>query len=182
MLAIANACLHGELAASVSLVISNQVDAPGLEAARTLGLDTVVIDHTRYAQRKAFDQALHESLLAVKPDWIVLAGFMRILGPEFAKAWQGQIVNIHPSLLPLYPGLDTHARAIDAGDRQAGATVHLVTAELDAGPILAQEKVPILEDDTPQTLAARVLEIEHALYINALKQCVNRDHAPTRLQ
>lgn len=182
MLAIAGACQSGELAAKVSLVISNRPDAAGIAAANKLGLETAVIDHTRFTDRTDFDQALHDKLLQEKPDWIVLAGFMRILGNQFVKNWRGKILNIHPSLLPCYPGLDTHERAINAGDKMAGATVHLVTAELDAGPIVAQRKVPILSDDTPQTLAARVLQIEHSLYIDALKRCVTGDQGLTGLQ
>ena len=175
MVAIANACRSGELNANISLVISNRPDAAGLQTAQELGLNTAAIDHTSFASRPEFDNALHEQLSAVQPDWIVLAGFMRILTDDFVNRWAGKIINIHPSLLPLYPGLDTHARAIAAGDNQAGASVHIVTPELDAGPVLAQVKVPILSGDTPQMLAERVLKEEHALYVKALTQCVGAE-------
>lgn len=172
MLAIAKACSRGELAAEVALVMSNNPRAAALSAARELGIRTVVVDHTRYTDRDHFDAALTENLEFAKPDWIALAGFMRILGRPFVERWQGKLVNIHPSLLPLYPGLDTHRRAITAGDSEAGATVHIVTAELDQGPIIAQTRVPILRGDTPETLASRVITEEHALYVRALKQCI----------
>lgn len=172
MIAIARACQSGELQASVSLVISNRPDAAGIQAAQDMGMETAVIDHTAFASRQEFDQALHERLLQVAPDWIVLAGFMRILTPEFVDRWQGRILNIHPSLLPRYPGLNTHARAIAAGDTHAGASVHIVSPELDAGPVISQVEVAIEPDDTAETLAQRVLREEHALYITALQQCV----------
>ena len=173
MLAIANACLRDEIRANVALVLSNRPDAAGIEAARELGINTAIIDHTRYSVREDFDLALNTCLEQYAPDWIVLAGFMRILSPVFVARWTGRIVNIHPSLLPLYPGLNTHARAIAAGDSEAGASVHLVTNELDAGPVLAQARVPLLADDTPESLASRVIRQEHTLYVDALKQCVN---------
>ncbi|NND90278.1 MAG: phosphoribosylglycinamide formyltransferase [Granulosicoccus sp.] len=174
MLAIAKACQTGQLAARVSLVVSNRPEAAGIAAASALGLDTAVIDHTAFDSRRDFDQALHERLLVVRPDWIVLAGFMRILTRSFVERWEGRILNIHPSLLPRYPGLDTHARAIAAGDSHAGASVHIVSPELDAGPVIAQVQVPILPDDTTESLAQRVLKEEHTLYIQALQQCVGR--------
>ncbi|MGQ7845337.1 phosphoribosylglycinamide formyltransferase [Granulosicoccus sp. 3-233] len=174
MVAIARTCLSGALNARVTLVISNRPDAPGIEAAREMGIDTAVIDHKAFASRQAFDDALHERLMSVKPDWIVLAGFMRILTEDFVNRWQGRMLNIHPSLLPKYPGLDTHARAIAAGDRHAGASVHIVSPELDAGPVVAQVRVPIESDDTADTLAQRVLQEEHGLYIKALQLCVGK--------
>ena len=173
MLAIARACRHNEIAADVELVLSNRPDTAGIEAAHELGIDTAVIDHTQFASREQFDLALNKRLEPVGPDWIVLAGFMRIFSPVFVKRWEGRIVNIHPSLLPLYPGLNTHARAIAAGDREAGASVHLVTSELDAGPVIAQVRVPVKIDDTPDVLASRVIKEEHKLYVDALKQCIN---------
>ena len=172
MRAIVRACQNGTLPAKVKIVISNRPMAPGLEIASELGIKTAVVDQSRFTSRDDFDEALHEELVHAQPDWIALAGFMHILGAEFVSKWQGQIVNIHPSLLPRYPGLNTHARALEAGDKEAGASVHIVTSELDAGPVLAQQAVPIYSDDTPDTLAARVLDIEHPLYIRALKQCV----------
>ncbi|MFK8081879.1 MAG: phosphoribosylglycinamide formyltransferase [Granulosicoccus sp.] len=173
MLAIARACDSGELNAEISLVLSNRRDAAGINAAIELGLATAVIEHGSFTSREAFDSALKERLELVEPDWIVLAGFMRILGKSFVERWQGQILNIHPSLLPAYPGLNTHERAILAGDKVAGASVHLVTPELDAGPVVGQIKVPVLPTDTPDTLAKRVINKEHELYVDALKQCVN---------
>lgn len=173
MVAIARACQRGEIDATVVLVISNRPDAAGLEAARELGIETAVIDHTAHDSRQSFDDAMHEALLKVQPDWIVLAGFMRILTDKFVDSWEGRMVNIHPSLLPKYPGLDTHARALAAGDTVAGATVHIVSRDLDEGPTIAQVQVPVLPDDTPESLAQRVLEQEHGLYIKALQQCVN---------
>lgn len=174
MLAIAAACNEGLIQASVDMVISNRPGAAGLKAAKNLGLSTQVVDHTRFPDRSAFETAISEHLAAIQPDWIVLAGFMRILTAEFVDRWSGRILNIHPSLLPLYPGLDTHRRAIEAGDSHAGATVHIVTTELDAGPVVAQVRVPIQPDDTPGSLSQRVLAEEHGLYIKALQQCVNR--------
>jgi len=172
MLAIANACASGDVSAEIALVISNRADAQGIEAARELGLETSVIPHTDFDTRSAFEAALIQRIETVKPDWIVLAGFMRILGANVVERWQGRILNIHPSLLPKYPGLNTHARAIEAGDSESGASVHIVTPELDAGPVLAQVRVPIEPDDTPETLAQRVVSHEHKLYVTALKQCV----------
>lgn len=176
MVAIAKACETGELDARVALVISNRPDAAGIQAAQQMGIDTAVIDHQTFSSREAFDQALHERLSPVQPDWIVLAGFMRILTATFVNRWQGKMLNIHPSLLPRYPGLDTHARAIAAGDSHAGASVHIVSPELDAGPVIAQVKVPIEPDDTTEMLAERVLKQEHALYLKALQLCVSRNH------
>ena len=175
MLAIAKACSQGELAAEVVLVASNRPDSAGIEAAGKLGLNTAIIDHKSYEARSDFEAALTQCLQKVEPDWIVLAGFMRILGDEFVRCWRGNIVNIHPSLLPLYPGLDTHQRALDAGDAEAGASVHIVTSELDAGPVIAQVRVPILPGDTSDTLSARIISTEHELYVQALKQCIDND-------
>ncbi len=173
MLALANACFDDRLNARVGLVISNRPDAAGIESAANLGLSTAIIDHTTFTSRAAFDQAMHHELLALEPQWIVLAGFMRILTPVFVNQWSGRILNIHPSLLPRHPGLDTHRRAIEAGDAEAGASVHVVTPELDAGPVITQARVPILREDTPETLGKRVLDQEHELYINALQICLN---------
>ena len=174
MVAIARACQSGELQATVALVISNRPDAGGLDAARQMGIETAVIDHEAFDSRHEFDLALHQRLQQAHPDWVVLAGFMRILTGEFVDRWQGRMLNIHPSLLPKYPGLDTHARAIAAGDSHAGASVHIVSPELDAGPVISQVKVAIEPDDTAESLAQRVLQEEHALYIKALQQCIGR--------
>lgn len=180
MQALANACANGRLNARIDLVISNRPDAAGIEKAKELGLNTCVIDHSTFASRAAFDQAIQLELQALQPRWIVLAGFMRILSTDFVNRWPGRILNIHPSLLPSYPGLDTHRKAIEAGDAEAGASVHLVTPRLDAGPVIAQARVPILPNDTPQSLGKRVLELEHELYIDALQICLNKDALPEK--
>lgn len=175
MVAIDDACKAGELNAEIVLVISNRPHAAGLESAAARGLATAVIDHQQFASRDDFDAALDTRMREAKPDWIVLAGFMRILGEKLVTDWPGQMVNIHPSLLPKHPGLDTHAKALAAGDSEAGASVHIVTPELDAGPVIAQVSVSIEPDDTPESLAARVLGKEHALYVQALKLCTATD-------
>ncbi|MFT6309506.1 MAG: phosphoribosylglycinamide formyltransferase-1 [Halioglobus sp.] len=180
MLALAKACFDGRLDARIGLVISNRPDAVGIESAAKLGLSTIIIDHTTFPSRAAFDQALQDELSALQPQWIVLAGFMRILTPEFVNQWSGQILNIHPSLLPRHPGLDTHRRAIEAGDTEAGASVHVVTPELDAGPVITQVRVPILREDTSDSLGKRVLDQEHELYINALQICLNSKITPAQ--
>ncbi len=156
----------------VSLVISNKADAKGLDFARVQGIATEVMDHKAFASREAFDAALAELIgrqdTPVQPALVVLAGFMRILTPAFVERFAGRLTNIHPSLLPAFTGLHTHQRAIAAGCKFAGATVHLVTAELDHGPILEQAVVPVLPDDTEDTLAARVLTQEHLIYPRAI--------------
>jgi phosphoribosylglycinamide formyltransferase-1 len=157
--------LHG---ARVKAVISNRPGAGGLTFAREEGLATEVIDHKGFPDREAFDAALAQAIDRHAPALVVLAGFMRILTPAFVARYEGRLLNIHPSLLPAFPGLHTHQRAIEAGCRFAGATVHQVTAELDFGPILDQAVVPILPGDTPEALAARVLSQEHLLYPQAI--------------
>lgn len=147
------------------LVASNDPRAAGLAKAAALGVPTAAVDHRAFkGDRAAFEAALLEPLLDARPDILCLAGFMRILTPGFIDRFEGRMLNIHPSLLPKYPGLHTHARAIEAGDAEAGATVHEVTTDLDSGPILGQARVPVEPGDTPETLAARVLEREHQLY------------------
>lgn len=162
------------LNARVAAVISNRADASGLALARSVGIATAVVDHTAFADqpqpREAFDAALMTEIDRHQPVLVVLAGFMRILTAGFVQHYAGRLVNIHPSLLPAFPGLHTHERAIEAGCRVAGASVHQVTAELDHGPILAQAAVPVLPDDTPDILAARVLSQEHRLYPQAIAQ------------
>ena len=152
----------------IAAVISNRPDAGGLALAHARGIATAVVDHKAFAgqpnSRAAFDAALMTEIDQHQPELVVLAGFMRILGADFVHHYAGRLINIHPSLLPAFAGLDTHQRAIDAGCRFAGATVHQVTAELDHGPILGQAVVPVLPDDTAARLAARVLSQEHALY------------------
>lgn len=167
--------------ARVAAVISNKADAEGLQWAQQRGIATAVVEHTAYAaDRAAFDQALAQAIDACQPDLVVLAGFMRILTPEFVARYAGRLLNIHPSLLPAFTGLHTHRRAIDMGCQFAGATVHQVTAELDHGAILAQAVVPILPDDTAETLAARVLTQEHILYPRAIAQWLA--NTPARAQ
>jgi len=167
MLAIARAAvLHRweeKLNARIAAVISNRQDARGLQLAADKGLTTQVVDHT------AFDDVLRQTIDSYEPSLVVLAGFMRILTPGFVVHFEGRLLNIHPSLLPAFPGLHTHQRAIDAGCRFAGATVHQVTTELDHGPILAQAVVPVLPDDSADTLAARVLTQEHVMYPQAIE-------------
>ena len=162
------------LGARISAVISNRADAKGLVFAREQGLATEVLDHKAYASREDFDAALAQAIDRHDPALVVLAGFMRILTPGFVAHYAGRLLNIHPSLLPAFPGLHTHQRAIEAGCRFAGATVHEVTAELDHGPILAQAVVPVLPGDTPEALAARVLTQEHRIYPEAVKAFLQR--------
>ena len=171
MVALAKA-MAGDLPADPVLVLANRPDAGGLEKARDLGLETAVVNHRDYADRESFDAAINTRLEAAEADIVCLAGFMRILTPVFTDHWSGKVLNIHPSLLPKYPGLNTHARALEAGDLEAGCTVHLVTSTLDDGPILGQARVPIEADDTPDTLAARVLKMEHQLYPRCLRWAV----------
>jgi len=154
--------------AQVAAVISNRAVAGGLAVAREHMIATDVVDHKRFATREDFDAELAAAIDRHQPSLVVLAGFMRILTPDFVQRYQGRLLNIHPSLLPAFPGLHTHQRAIDAGCRFAGATVHQVTTELDFGPILEQAVVPVLADDTADTLAARVLTQEHLIYPKAI--------------
>ena len=153
----------------IVLVISNRPSAAGLKAAEAAGIDTVVIDHKGYREREPFDRALDQALSKARIDLVCLAGFMRILSPWFTEAWRDRVLNIHPSLLPSFKGLRTHERAIAQGVRLHGCTVHLVRPDLDDGPILVQGMVPVLQDDTAETLAARVLKVEHRCYPLALQ-------------
>ena len=164
MQAFLDARSNGTLDAEIRLVISNNPDAPGLQRAAAAGISTRCIDHRAYGSREAFDRALVEELQAHKVDLVILAGFMRILTPLFLTPFAGRLLNIHPSLLPKYPGLHTHQRALDAGDREAGATVHFVTPELDGGPPIIHARVAVLAGDTADTLAARVVVQEHVIY------------------
>ena len=159
-----NASLEGSLGGEISLVISNRPGAGGLSIAQNACIETALIDHQCYPTRETFDQDLAGAIDSAKPDLVVLAGFMRILTPEFVARFSGRLMNIHPSLLPLYPGLHTHQRALDNGDSHAGATVHYVTAELDRGPPVLQARVPVNSGDDADTLAARVLEVEHRIF------------------
>jgi phosphoribosylglycinamide formyltransferase 1 len=156
--------------AQIAAVISNRPDAGGLALAREQLIATEVVDHKAYESREAFDAALAAAIDRRQPSLVVLAGFMRILTPSFVARYQGRLINIHPSLLPAFPGLHTHQRAIDAGCKVAGATVHQVTSELDFGPILAQAVVPVLPGETAESLASRVLTQEHLIYPRAIAQ------------
>ncbi|WP_035829972.1 phosphoribosylglycinamide formyltransferase [Kaistia adipata] len=168
MTALIEAAADPDFPAEIALVLSNRADAGGLARAAEAGIATAVIPHKQFPDRAAFDAAMDERLRAEKIDLVCLAGFMRLLTAGFVEAWRDRMINIHPSLLPLFPGLDTHARAIDAGMRLAGCTVHFVRAEMDSGPIIGQAAVPVALDDTPETLAKRVLTAEHELYPLAL--------------
>ncbi|WP_284266499.1 phosphoribosylglycinamide formyltransferase [Roseicyclus amphidinii] len=168
--------MTGDHPARPCLVLSNLPGAGGLAKARAMGIPTAVVDHRPFGtDRAGFEAALTEALEAHAPDILCLAGFMRILTETFITRWQGRMLNIHPSLLPKYRGLHTHARALEAGDTEAGCTVHEVTAELDGGPILGQARVPVLPGDTPDRLAARVLEQEHRLYPMVLRRFAEGD-------
>lgn len=173
MMAIAQACAGDGWNARIAAVISNRPDAAGLANAARRGIATAVVDHRAHADRAAFDAALAEAIDAFAPDLVVLAGFMRILSAEFVNRYAGRVLNIHPSLLPAFTGLHTHRRAIEAGCKLAGATVHVVTPELDHGPIVAQAAVPVLEGDTEETLAARVTAAEHILYPRVVRWWVD---------
>lgn len=170
MVALADS-MTGDHPARPCLVLSNVPDAGGLPKAKARGIPTAVVDHRPFrGDRAAFESALSGPLRAAAPDIICLAGFMRVLTDGFVSEWQGRMLNIHPSLLPKYKGLDTHARALEAGDAEHGCSVHEVTARLDDGPILGQARVPILPGDTPDALAARVLVQEHRLYPAVLRR------------
>ncbi len=164
------------------LVASNDPAAAGLARAAALGIPTAAVDHRAFGRdRAAFEAALLQPILAAKPDILCLAGFMRILTPAFIRLFEGRMLNIHPSLLPKYPGLHTHQRALEAGDTEAGCTVHEVTAELDAGPILGQARVPILPGDDADSLAVRVLGQEHRLYPAVLRRFASGQTVPLML-
>jgi len=173
MEAMVRACATEGWNARVAAVISNRADAQGLAFARQHGIATAVVEHRAFESREAFDADLAAAIEAFAPDVVALAGFMRILGDGFVERFTGRLVNVHPSLLPAFPGLDTHRRAIGAGCKLAGATVHFVTPTLDHGPIIAQAVVPVLPGDTPELLAARVLEREHVLYPRAVRWLVH---------
>lgn len=166
---IIDAIAGGELPAEIRAVISNRPDAPGLQRSALLGIRTIVIDHACYTNRIAFDAALRATIDAFEPGLLVLAGFMRILSPDFVAHYRGRLLNIHPSLLPEFPGLNTHQRVLDAGKRETGATVHFVTAEVDGGPAILQARVPVLANDDAGSLAKRVLEQEHRILPLAIR-------------
>ena len=177
MQAIVRACAAERWAGAVVAVLSNRADAAGLAHAREHGIATAVVDHTAHASRAAFDDTLAQVVDGFAPDVVALCGFMRILGDPFVARYAGRMVNVHPSLLPAFTGLHTHRRAIEAGCKVAGATVHFVTPTLDHGPIIAQAVVPVLPGDTPALLSARVLTQEHLLYPRALRWLVHDELA-----
>ena len=169
MEAIVEACASEHWSARIAAVISNKAEATGLRFAADRGIATASVDHRQFDTREAFDAELARTIDGFAPDLVVLAGFMRILTEGFVRHFEGRMLNIHPSLLPAFPGLHTHQRAIEAGCKLAGATVHFVTPELDHGPIVAQAAVPVLAGDTPESLSARVLTQEHAVYPRAVR-------------
>jgi phosphoribosylglycinamide formyltransferase 1 len=171
--AIHEAVSSGALDAEIVLVVSNRPDAPGIERARTYGYAAHVVDHKAFAHRAAHEAAVLRLLDEARPDFIVLAGYMRLLSAAFVERWRDRILNIHPSLLPAFPGVDAQAQAVAYGVKVSGCTVHLVDEHLDAGPILVQRIVPVREDDDASTLAARILEEEHAAYVEALQKLRN---------
>jgi phosphoribosylglycinamide formyltransferase-1 len=170
MAALIEAAKAPDYPAEIALVISNRPDAAGLARAQAEKIATAVVDHTRYGKdREAFERAVEAQLAAHRIELVCLAGFMRLLSPWLTERWHGRMINIHPALLPAFKGLDTHRRALAAGAKVHGATVHLVVPDVDSGPIILQEAVPIMAGDTEETLAARVLEAEHRIYPQALK-------------
>ncbi|MFM2449498.1 MAG: hypothetical protein RIS44_1948 [Pseudomonadota bacterium] len=173
MEAIVHACARERWNARIAAVVSNRADAAGLAFAQAQGIATAVVNHRDYPDREAFDADLAKAVTSFSPDVVVLAGFMRILTPVFITPFAGRMLNIHPSLLPAFTGLHTHQRALDAGCKVAGASVHFVTPELDHGPIVAQAVVPVLEGDTEESLAARVLKQEHLMYPQAVRWLVD---------
>ena len=193
MTALIKAAEAKDYPAEIALVVSNRPDAAGLDHARSSGIPTAVIDHTKFGGgRETFEHALDRQLREQRIDLVCLAGFMRLLTPWFVNRWSGRMLNIHPSLLPQFKGLHTHRRALEAGVKRHGATVHFVVAEMDAGPIVMQDSVAVHENDTEETLAARVLELEHQIYPRALravalehdpekwKAVFRKDHAPPK--
>lgn len=168
MQALIEAARPPDFPAEIALVLSNRPSAPGIARAESQGVKTVVIDHKAFAAREDFDAEVERALLAHEVELVCQAGFMRIQSAAFAERWRGRQLNIHPSLLPSFKGLNPHQQALDAGVRISGCTVHFVTPELDAGPIVAQAAVPVLEGDTAETLEARILQVEHKLYPHAL--------------
>ncbi|WP_420960032.1 phosphoribosylglycinamide formyltransferase [Brucella sp. IR073] len=169
MSALIEACKDPAYPAEIVAVLSNKPDAAGLDVARSHGIEAIAVPQKEYASRAAHEEAIYAELARVAPDIICLAGYMRLMSADFVARWEGRMINIHPSLLPLFKGLDSHARALESGMRVHGCTVHFVTAEMDGGPIIAQAVVPVEAGDTEDTLSARVLTVEHKLYPLALK-------------
>lgn len=173
MLSIVEAVKNQQVEADITCVISNKAQALGLEKAKQQGIATEVVEHNQFASKADFEQALSQTIDQYEPDLVVLAGFMRILSSDFVNRYLGRLLNIHPSLLPKYPGLNTHERAIEAQDKEHGATVHFVIPELDAGPSIVQAVVPIKADDTAEILQKRVLEREHIIYPIVISWYIN---------
>jgi phosphoribosylglycinamide formyltransferase-1 len=167
--AILDGARNGELPVDIRAVISNRSGAYGLERARQAGVEALTLDHKTFSNRDEFEAALRETIDGYGADLVILAGFMRVLSADFVEHYQGRILNIHPSLLPKFRGLKTHERALEAGEREHGASVHFVTPELDSGPVIIQARVPVFPGDDPETLAARVLEQEHRIYPKAIR-------------
>ena len=167
--ALLDACAAPNFPAEIALVISNKAGAYGLERAEKAGVPRLVLDHKSFPNREAFDAAMDQALRAAGVDFVCLAGFMRLLTSGFVASWEGRMINVHPSLLPAFPGLHTHQRALEGGVKLHGCSVHFVTADLDAGPLIAQAAVPVLDEDDEDSLAARVLEQEHRIYPLALR-------------
>ncbi|MCT6856132.1 MULTISPECIES: phosphoribosylglycinamide formyltransferase [Bombella] len=177
MLALMEACARPDFPAKIVLVLSNKADAAGLDTARKAGIKTLCIPHKDYGKgREAHERAIDEAVRASGAELICLAGYMRVLTPWLVQQWQGRMINIHPSLLPAFPGLHTHEAALKAGAKEHGCTIHLVTDGVDEGPILAQARVPVLPHDDADALAARVLEQEHRLYPETLKHFITQRH------
>jgi phosphoribosylglycinamide formyltransferase-1 len=172
--ALIDARTRGSIGADIALVVSNRRDAPGLERARAAGIETLVVDHKPFPSRDAFDRTLADELRARGVSLVCLAGFMRLIGPPLLQAFPDAILNVHPSLLPAFPGVDAQRQALEHGVKIAGATVHLVTGELDAGPIIVQASVPVLDGDTAETLSARILVEEHRIYPEAVRIVLDR--------
>lgn len=169
MVALAKAAKSPDYPAEIALVISNRPDAVGLDKAREMGIEALAIDHKDYPSRESFENDLHEALTDAKIEIVCCAGFMRVLTPFFTRLWPNRLLNIHPSLLPKYKGLYTHKRALEAGDKTHGCTVHYVNEELDGGAIIQQSQIDIHENDTPESLAQRLIPIEHNLYVKSLE-------------
>lgn len=172
--AIAQAVERGELSAEIAVVISNRASAAGLSFARERGIETMLLPHAEHASRAAYDEALVAELRRRGVTLVCLAGFMRVLGPVFCSAFPNAVLNIHPSLLPAFPGVDAQRQALEYGVKVSGATVHFVTPDLDAGPIVMQMAVPVEDGDTPESLSARILDVEHQLYPRAIQRIVTR--------
>lgn len=176
--AIHEAIERGELDAEIVCVISNRPEAPGIAKAREYGYDAHVIDHKAFPNRAAHEEAVLHVLEEARPHYIVLAGYMRLLSAPFVERWRNRILNIHPSLLPAFPGVDAQAQALRAGAKVSGCTVHFVDENLDAGPIILQREVPVLPDDTVETLSARILAQEHSCYVEALRSLERPERLP----